>query len=519
MIEIRDLFRVHSTAEGDAAALQGLSLTIREGEVVVVLGPSGSGKTTLLRILAGFERPSAGVVRVFGEEIGKLPARRLAAYRTRMLGYVDQHYMRSLAAELPARELVGLQLGLDGTPRAERLARADELLERVGLFGKRDRRPGELSGGEQQRVAVCAAIAHRPRLFLADEPTGELDAVSAARLYDLIGELARQEGCTAVIVSHDPTSTRIADRIVRMRDGRVTEESSGAAGEGELVVGRGGWLRLPEEFLLRVGIHERARAHLEGERIVVTPVGGDIAPEVQSTAVPAAAAGLVAVELRGVGKRYGESAPIAGLDAAFARGRLAAVTGPSGSGKTTLLHLLAGLELPDEGEVLLLGQDMAALDRAARARLRRDTIGYVGQQPGLTPFLSARENVELGLALRGIAGGTERALEILDAVGLGERTEQRVERLSTGERLRVAIARALAPRPPIVLADEPTSRLDQANALAVAVLLARLAREQHATIICATHDPIVVEQADDELSLALPEARAAAPEPRRRSLR
>jgi putative ABC transport system ATP-binding protein len=153
---------------------------------------------------------------------------------------------------------------------------------------------------------------------------------------------------------------------------------------------------------------------------------------------------------------------------------------------------------------------MAALDRAGRARLRREAIGYVGQQPGLTPFLSARENVELGLALHGIDDGTERALEILEAVGLGERTEQRVERLSTGERLRVAVARALAPRPPVVLADEPTSRLDQANALAIAVLLARLAREHDATIVCATHDPIVVEQADDELALAAAPARRLA---------
>ncbi len=504
-IELRDLFRVHSTPEGDAAALQGLSLSVQDGEIVVVLGPSGSGKTTLLRILAGFDRPSAGSVRVFGEDVPRLPPRRLAAYRTEVLGYVDQHYTRSLAAELPARDLVALQLALDGWPRAARHARADELLERVGLLEHRHRRPAELSGGEQQRVAVCAALAHRPRLFLADEPTGELDAANAARLYDLVAELARAEGCTAVVVTHDPTSTRIADRIVRVRDGRVSEESAAGAGEGELVVGRGGWLRLPEEFLRRVGIHERARAHLEGERIVVTPVRE--APRVERpehvvAALPPTAAG-VAVELRGATKRYAGVAALAGLDAALERGRLVAVTGPSGSGKTTLLHLVSGLELPDAGEVRLLGSDVASLDRGARARLRAEAIGYVGQQPGLTPFLSARENVELGLALRGVdpAEATERALEALEAVGLGERTEQRVERLSGGERLRVAIARALAPRPPVLLADEPTSRLDQANALAVAVLLARLAREWGATILCATHDPIVVEQADDVLEL------------------
>ena len=203
-IEVRDVFRVHSTPEGDAAALQGLSLAVDEGEVVAVLGPSGAGKSTLLRILAGVEQPSAGVVRVFGEEIGKLPSRRLADYRANLLGYVDQHYTRALAPELSARRLVALQLGLRGEREEVRLRRADELLERVGLGAKRDRRPGELSGGEQQRVALCAALAHRPRVFLADEPTGELDAATADQVYELVGDLVREHGCTTLLVSHDP---------------------------------------------------------------------------------------------------------------------------------------------------------------------------------------------------------------------------------------------------------------------------------------------------------------------------
>ena len=236
-IELRDVFRVHSTPEGDAAALQGLSLNVADGEVLAVLGPSGSGKSTLLRLLAGLERPSAGAVRVYGEELGKLPSRGLARYRSTMLGYADQHYARALAPELSARRLVALQLGLRGTIGEERLRRADALLERVGLAAKRDRRPGELSGGEQQRVALCAALAHRPRVFLADEPTGELDAATADQVYDVLGELVREHGCTTVIVSHDPESARIADRIVRIRDGRVSEEWSRAEGGTDASVG------------------------------------------------------------------------------------------------------------------------------------------------------------------------------------------------------------------------------------------------------------------------------------------
>src|SRR5207244_5312835 len=118
------------------------------------------------------------------------------------------------------------ELGLAGAPRDEQLRRADELLEQVGLADKRTARPGELSGGEQQRVAVAASVAHRPLLFLADEPTGELDATSASLVYATIGELVRAERCTAVIVSHDPASAEIADRIVQIRDGRVSEETT-----------------------------------------------------------------------------------------------------------------------------------------------------------------------------------------------------------------------------------------------------------------------------------------------------
>ena len=178
------------------------------------------------------------------------------------------------------------------------------------------------------------------------------------------------------------------------------------------------------------------------------------------------------------------------------------MTGPSGSGKTTLLHLLAGLDLPDAGTVMIDGVDLSELDRTGRAALRREQIAYVGQQTGLVPHLSALENVELALALRGVNDGRPAALAALEAVGLSERATQRVARLSQGERARVAIARAAASRPALLLADEPTSRLDGANAIAVAVLLGRLARDTGAAVVCATHDPLVIEQADSRISLS-----------------
>jgi ABC-type lipoprotein export system ATPase subunit len=502
-IELKDVFRVHSTPEGDAAALQGLTLQVREREVLTVLGPSGSGKSTLLRVLAGLERPSAGAVRVFGEDVGKLPARRLADYRSTVLGYADQHYARALAPELTARELVALQLGLRGSPHTARLQRADELLERVGLASKRDRHPTQLSGGEQQRVALCAALAHRPKVFLADEPTGELDSATADQVYAMLAELVREYGCTTVIVSHDPESARIADRIVRIRDGRVSEEWGRDDAESDtIVVGRGGWLRLPEELLLRAGIGARAVATFEDGGVTVRPHGEPqpVSDTVAVSDTPAVATHTV-MEAHGLAKRYGDTVVLDGLDVAFQAGRLHAVTGPSGSGKTTLLHLLAGLELPDAGTIAVDGDELTGRDRTQRAALRRAKIAYVAQQAGLVPHLSALENVELVLALRGVEDTRLPALHALESVGLGERATQRVVRLSQGERARVAIARAVASRPAVLLADEPTSRLDGANAISVAVLLSRLARDTGAAVVVSTHDSLVIEQADTQTRL------------------
>jgi ABC-type lipoprotein export system ATPase subunit len=510
VVELDHVFRVYPTEEGGSAALQGLTFTVREGEIVVVFGPSGSGKTTMLRILAGFDRPSAGHVDVLGVDLRRLGPRRLDEFRGRFLGYADQHYGAALAPELTARELIAFPLGLAGVPRDGQLERADALLDLVGLADRAHARPFELSGGEQQRIAVAAAVGRRPRLLLADEPTAELDSENAADVYRLIEEIIRAESATAIVVSHDPGSAAIADRIVHVRDGRVSAEAGRDGSEGEsIVVGRGGWIRLPEEFLHRSRIVTRASARIQGSEIVIT--GDEAVPDGEVTAPaprrrrPARAAPVA--ELRGVGKVFGSTRwateVFAGFSASLGDRRFTVVTGPSGSGKSTLLNLLAGLELPSEGDVLVLGEVISSLDRAARAEFRRRRLGVIAQDTSLIPFLSARENVELVLATRGAAttDAAAAAVEALAAVGLADLAGQRAERLSMGERQRVAIARAVAARPKLLLADEPTARLDAANAVEIGALLSRLVDERETTIVCATHDPLVIEQADEELEL------------------
>jgi ABC-type lipoprotein export system ATPase subunit len=204
--------------------------------------------------------------------------------------------------------------------------------------------------------------------------------------------------------------------------------------------------------------------------------------------------------VRNLTKRFPAAArPVLdGLTRSFDAATFTTVVGRSGSGKTTLLHLIAGLDRPTSGEVVVQGREIGSLGRADVATVRREHVALVTQEPGLVPHLSARENVELGLQVRGLAADAEAALR---DVGLAARLDHRADRLSAGERQRVAIARALAARPALLLADEPTARLDNANARAVGDLLARLARETGTAVICATHDETLIERADDVLML------------------
>ncbi len=495
-VACRDLFRVHRTPEGDTAALQGLTLDVRAGEIVVCLGPSGSGKSTLLRVLAGLEPPSAGTAAVLGHDLGRLPARRRAVLRRELLGLVPQHAEDALSRDLDLLAAVALPLALRGAPRRVAAARARGLLEEVGLADRAGARPGELSGGERQRASVAAALAHRPRLLLADEPTGELDAAGSRVVLELVARLAREHGAAVLLVTHDPAAAAIGDRTVHVRDGRVSDEDAG--GGRTVVVDRGGWLRVPEALLAGAGLGTRVRARRDGPRVVLERAGDGPGAEAAGGApgprheVPAGPPGGVPAALEDVAKAYGPREVLAGLHAAFAPGTVTAVTGRSGSGKSTLLRILAGLEPPDRGTVRIGGRTLAGLDREARARLRAGDVAVVGQGVGLLDHLTAAEQ---------LAGGQATAAAWLAALGLGERAGQPVGRLSAGERQRVGIARALASGRGLVLLDEPSSRLDEANAAAVGALLAAVAREHGRTVICATHDPLLSGRADRVLAL------------------
>jgi putative ABC transport system ATP-binding protein len=222
-IELKGLSRRLPSGDRILTIVDGIDLRVAPGEFLAVLGPSGSGKSTLLGLMAGLDRPSAGEVIIDGRAIQSLSEDELAVLRRRTIGFVFQSFQ--LIPTLTARENIQVPLELRGL---EAQKRADELLGRVGLNGRGHHYPAQLSGGEQQRVALARAFSHRPRVLFADEPTGNLDAATGARVIELMSELNREVGTTLILVTHDQSLAARAGRIVRLHDGALLSDTAAA---------------------------------------------------------------------------------------------------------------------------------------------------------------------------------------------------------------------------------------------------------------------------------------------------
>ncbi|MGD8759045.1 MAG: ABC transporter ATP-binding protein [Anaerolineales bacterium] len=217
LVETIDLIKIYPP---EVRALDGLSLSIGQGEFLAIMGPSGSGKTTLLNLLAALDRPTSGEVVIAGERLSEV--RDLDRFRSRTVGLVFQ--MHNLIPSLNASENIEVPMVGFGMRRRARRNRSEELLASVGLDARGGHHPAALSGGERQRVAIARALANQPALLLADEPTGNLDSVSGAEVMDVFRFLNREAGVTVLVVTHDPAVARAADRIVTLHDGRVVRD-------------------------------------------------------------------------------------------------------------------------------------------------------------------------------------------------------------------------------------------------------------------------------------------------------
>ena len=220
-LEMDNVIKIYKSASLEVVALRGLSMKVARGEIVAIMGPSGSGKTTLLNMIGGLDSPNAGTVTVNGRSVMKLDEKELVAYRRRQVGFVFQFF--NLIPTLSARENMELPLRFAGVPTRKRKERVDHLMELIGLTSREKHKPDELSGGEQQRIAIGVALANDPEIILADEPTGELDTETGEEVLDIFKTLKSEYGKTIIIVTHDKRITAIADRIFNIVDGVIVE--------------------------------------------------------------------------------------------------------------------------------------------------------------------------------------------------------------------------------------------------------------------------------------------------------
>lgn len=295
MIKCENLVKIYKTSEIEVVALQGLDLLVKRGELMAIVGNSGSGKSTLLNMLGGLDRPSAGQLFVDGKNLLKFTDKDYVDYKRSTVGFVWQNNARNLVPYLTAVQNVELPMLLQG--RKKRRERALELLDKVGLLKRKNSRLDQMSGGEQQRVAIAIALANNPKLLLADEPTGSVDTKTSNVILDIFKELNRTEGLTTVIVTHDVKLARHIDRVVAIRDGRTSSEivrrrsykedlaeldaqseavdvvkteaenDEDFTHEELVVLDRAGRLQLPKDYMDQMGLHggDRVKVELDGE--------------------------------------------------------------------------------------------------------------------------------------------------------------------------------------------------------------------------------------------------------------
>jgi ABC-type lipoprotein export system ATPase subunit len=491
IIHMQDVVKTYDTGNVPFTALSNVNIDIKQGEFLGITGKSGAGKTTLLNMISGVSELTSGNILFHwvgngtlspSIPIHSLSEDKLALWRGENLGIIYQSF--ELMPTLSLVENVMLPPDFLGAyqPTVSK-KRALELLDMVEIVDHAYKIPAHISGGQKQRVAIARALVNDPHLIIADEPTGNLDSVTAETILQIFEKLVTQ-GKTIVMVTHDESFAPRFTRRLQIADGVVTD---------------------PSENGTSFTVEKEARIHIEQER-TSHPLSRslvDVAapPKEFHTQTPA-------IVLRNVQKVYenaaGKFLALKNINLQLNYGQFISIVGKSGCGKSTLLNMITGIDHPTSGEVLIGNEHIYKMSESKRSLWRGKNMGVVFQFFQLLPTLTLLENTMLPMDycnLYPFYERPDRALELLKMVGLEDQAHKLPTAVSSGQQQSAAIARALATDPSIILADEPTGNLDSRSADNVLNLFERLAR-QGKTILIVTHDPSITQRTDQTIILS-----------------
>ena len=501
ILQVRDLVKAYSTGEGPFVALNMVNIDIKPGEFLGITGKSGAGKTTLLNMISGISDLTSGEVLFHGGnngtsnkpiQIHELSEDKLALWRGKNMGIVYQSFELMPTLNLVENVMLPLDLLDDYHPIVTK-EKALDLLEQVDILDHAYKIPAHISGGQKQRVAIARALVNDPPIIIADEPTGNLDSVTAETIFQIFEKLVAQ-GKTIVMVTHDESLAPRFSRRLHIIDGVLGSPPNNGIGKTNNIFSTNG----------TKNIHQNS----SDKNISEINTLEDIV--FHSKNLDQASAGrsdYPAIVLQNVDKVYenaaGKFVALKSIDLQIKYGQFISIVGKSGCGKSTLLNMITGIDHPTAGIVTVGNEKIYEMSESKRALWRGKNLGVVFQFFQLLPTLSLLENTMLPMDYCNVYSFSERpkrAMELLNLVGLEEQAHKLPAAVSSGQQQSAAIARALATDPALILADEPTGNLDSRSAENILQLFEDLAK-QGKTILIVTHDPSITKRTDQTIIL------------------
>ena len=486
---LKDISLFYPTGSEPFEALKKVNLTIQRGEFLGITGKSGAGKSTLLNMISGVSDPSSGTINYFpGKKesganeplaIHEMDEDEIAQWRGKNVGVVYQSF--ELMPTLDLFENVMMPPDFLGSyDPVISMEQAHDLLAQVEIEEHGDKIPAHISGGQKQRVAIARALVNDPPLIVADEPTGNLDTVTAETIFDIFEKLVEQ-GKTVVMVTHDESMAHRFSRRLEIVDGVLVDpnspQSSNSPSQSSEIKGDSNKSKFSAGQKKQRAANKNGRDHY-------------------------------AISLSDVSKVYespaGRFVALKSIDLNLDYGQFVSIVGKSGSGKSTLINMITGIDHPSSGKVIVSNQDIYSLTESQRSLWRGKNMGVVFQFFQMLPTLTLLENTMLPMDFCDVYPFNERsprAMQLLERVGLGDQAHKLPSAVSIGQQQSAAIARAMATDPSIILADEPTGNLDSRSAEIVLQLFEQLAYDGK-TILIVTHDPSITSRTDQTIILS-----------------